>query len=46
MPGYRRRKHKKKKVYRGLIIGTVVLIMGAGFTMFVLGGADNQRVAG
>lgn len=46
MSGYRRRKHKKKKVYRGLIIGTVVLIMGAGFTMFVLGGADNQRVAG
>ena len=46
MSGYRRRKHKKKKVYRGLIIGTVVLVMGAGFTMFVLGGADNQRVAG
>ena len=46
MSGYRRRKHKKKKVYRGLLIGTVVLIMGAGFTMFVLGGADNQRVAG
>lgn len=46
MSGYRRRKHKQKKVYKGLIIAAVVLALGTGFTIFVLGGADNQPVAG
>lgn len=46
MSGYRRRKHKKKKVFRGMIIGAAVLAAGAGFTIFMLGGADSQQVAG
>lgn len=46
MSGYRRRKHKQKKVYKGLAIATVILALGTGFTIFVLGGADSQSVTG